>query len=470
MSRHSFIQMSKLSNVKGRISYISSHARQENLYAVYETTNREFWRNLAEENRQEFRRSGTDGKCIEARELIIALPECFTKLPPEEVLKTFTDTFKGNYGVECISALHHNKRKTNYHIHLIFAERTLLPEAEIKIASRAMYYDENGKHVRTKKEISNENGKLRDGCTVIKKGEIYEQHLFSIKNPIFKSEAFLAHTKEQYTELINRYVDDPELQLKVFNPDSVYLPTKKIGKHNPRAAEIQADNETRQEWNRTADLALVSGIPDTDIIEVRNKEIYDKVTESVRQHGWLPNLFRGIVQKAKQLLEQMIQRVTLPPKPTLSIDLAEFNEMKELLLRLRKRAETVKRIQSTDIPRLQNRLSQLTGLFKGKERKEIESKIEAAEKEVDDLKFEITDMVRIAGYPDGQAFMEAYNKAEKIVRKYSQELAEWKQQAGEKTKAQIKPPERKSVLAKLERLKAESKQTKRQVRYGMEER
>ena len=37
MARHSFIQMSKLPNVKGRISYITSHARQENLYATYRT-------------------------------------------------------------------------------------------------------------------------------------------------------------------------------------------------------------------------------------------------------------------------------------------------------------------------------------------------------------------------------------------------------------------------------------------------
>ena len=37
MPRHSFIQMSKLPNVKGRISYITSHARQENLYATYRT-------------------------------------------------------------------------------------------------------------------------------------------------------------------------------------------------------------------------------------------------------------------------------------------------------------------------------------------------------------------------------------------------------------------------------------------------
>ena len=43
MTRHSFIQMSKLSNVKGRISYITSHARQENLYAAYRTADHPFW-------------------------------------------------------------------------------------------------------------------------------------------------------------------------------------------------------------------------------------------------------------------------------------------------------------------------------------------------------------------------------------------------------------------------------------------
>ena len=68
--RNSFIQMSKLTNLKGRINYISSHARQENLYAVYETTDRKFWTELAKCNQEEFKKSGTEGKCIEARELI----------------------------------------------------------------------------------------------------------------------------------------------------------------------------------------------------------------------------------------------------------------------------------------------------------------------------------------------------------------------------------------------------------------
>ena len=166
MARHSFIQMSKLPNVKGRISYITSHARQENLYATYRTADNAFWNNLARESRQEFQRSGAEGKCIEARELIIALPEVYTQYEPQQVLEDFTDEFRRRYGVECVSALHHNKRKTNYHIHLIFSERKLLPEPDVKIATRSVFFDETGKRVRTKKEITGEDGQIRKGCTI----------------------------------------------------------------------------------------------------------------------------------------------------------------------------------------------------------------------------------------------------------------------------------------------------------------
>ena len=94
MPRHSFIQMSKLPNVKGRISYITSHARQENLYATYRTADSTFWSNLARESQQEFQRSGAEGKCIEARELIIALPEIYTQYEPQQVLTDFTEEFR----------------------------------------------------------------------------------------------------------------------------------------------------------------------------------------------------------------------------------------------------------------------------------------------------------------------------------------------------------------------------------------
>ena len=116
MARHSFIQISKIPNVTGRIDYISNGDRQENLYATYQTAGPDFWRDLARECQEEFKRFGSKGKCIEARELIIALPENYTRFAPDTVLRDFTDQFKKRYGVECISALHHNKAKSNYHI------------------------------------------------------------------------------------------------------------------------------------------------------------------------------------------------------------------------------------------------------------------------------------------------------------------------------------------------------------------
>ena len=96
---------------------------------------------------------------------------------------------------------------------------------------------------------------------MIPKGEIYEQHMFTTKNTFFKSKGFLTEVKELLTEQINLHVREEE-KLVVFDQNSVYLPTKKIGKNNPLADEIRADNEARQDWNRTADLALVVGVPE----------------------------------------------------------------------------------------------------------------------------------------------------------------------------------------------------------------
>ena len=115
----------------------------------------------------------------------------------------------------------------------------MLPEPDIKLATRSVFYDESGKRVRTKKEITGEDGQIREGCTVIKKGEAYESHLFSQKDEVFKDKLFLDEVKQFYTALINRHIHDPERHLMVFDPNSIYLPTKKIGKNNPYGAGVR---------------------------------------------------------------------------------------------------------------------------------------------------------------------------------------------------------------------------------------
>lgn len=309
MKRNSFIEMAKLHDLSGRITYISSHARQEHLYEVYATEpDRAFWRELAKCNQEEFEKSGTNGKCIEARELMIALPENFINYEHDYLLKKMVDEFKEKYGIECFAALHHNKRKTNLHIHMIFAERKRLEEPTEKIATRNMFYDESGRHVRTKKEILDGDGNIRKGCKIIKKGEVYERKIFTVKDECFKQESFLDEAKVFYTDLINQMVLDDKDRLSIFDKNGPYLATKKVGKNNPKAEAIKADNEIRMEWNRAVDRAIVSGVSDTEIVELKKAEITDKVKESVEQNGQKPELFGEIVRAAILLLELLIAK------------------------------------------------------------------------------------------------------------------------------------------------------------------
>ena len=416
IARNSFIQMSKLPNLKGRITYISSKAKQENLYAVYETTDRKFWRELAKCNQEEFRKSGTVGECIEARELIIALPESFVDYQPDMLLKLFTEHFKQNYGVECISALHHNKRKTNYHIHLIFSERKCLNEPVEKIASRNMFYDENGKQVRTKKEICNESGKIRDGCSIIKKGEVYERQLFTAKDAKFKNEGFLDEVKRSYTDLINLYVQDDKNKLKVFERGGVYLATKKIGKNNPKADRIEADNRYRKWWNETVDRALVVEVPEQQILAVKKVEISDKVRSSIQQNGSNPNLFGAVITMAvsalqliiRQVIEKLSAEIQEPEeteqKQSEKTVLAEkYSSLLEINRKLNQQNYAIYE-KEQQLEKLQKELANTKGLFKGKQRKELQGKIQTLEKQIANMKSRLSKIVQEYGYKTVQEF------------------------------------------------------------------
>ena len=333
--------------------------------------------NLARENQLDFKASGTAGKCIEGREFIIALPESFVEYKADDVVRLFTDSFHKRYGVECSAALHHNKRMTNYHIHLVFSERKMLEHPEVKIAIRNMFYDEQGKHRRTKKEILDEQGNLRVGCSIIPKGEVYESHIFTKKDEWFKNDAFTREVKEMFTEIINSHVKEESEKLSVFQQGGVYLATKKIGKNNPKEAEIRADNAARQEWNRTVDVALVEGVPEEDILTVKREKITDKTLQSIRTHGWLPDMFQQIIRGAKDFLQEMIFKFKLPPKPVPKIDLQEWNDMRKLMEKLQKQSQAMKSTQQ-ELSLLKKQLSETTGFFKGKVRKSLEGKIEQA--------------------------------------------------------------------------------------------
>ena len=467
--RNSFVQMNKLTNVSGRITYISSKAKQENLYATYSTVSeRSFWRELAKCNQESFRQSGTEGKCIEARELIIALPESFVYYEPEYLLRRFTDHFKQNYKVECISALHHNRRKTNYHIHLIFAERQLLDKPIEKIAARNMFYDEKGKHRRTKKEILDEAGNIRKKCKVIKKGEVYERHLFTTKNELFKADGFLNEVKRLYTDLINVCAIKEEDKLQVFDRNGMYLATKKIGKNNPKAAEIEADNMERVRWNQAVDRALISGVAEDDILGVKREKISEEVKDSIELYGNNPSFLGDIIRLAIKALELLIskvllvaakvaekivdvvhekvvekeapvlveepeqavemrEKVQLPKKPEEPLLLSKYPVIMELDAELKRRNEEIFAVEQ-ERGNLEIELSECSGVFKKKQRKELQEKIMLLDKKAEKMKSELSRMLRDAGYANAAEFFTELFAVREEKRKYEEACKEWQEE------------------------------------------
>lgn len=309
-----FLQISNLRNVAGRIDYITNPERQEHLYATYETAPQEFWRDLSDENRRDFIKFGTTGKCIEAREIVLALPKDFTKYEPEEMLIDLTEKFKDKYKVECVSAIHHNKTKTNLHMHLIFSEREKLPEPIEKIATRTMYFDKKGKKVRTKKEAMNENGKLKRGYKMIPKGEVYERTSFAPKKKLFKDKGFLDEIKEFYTEIMNQNLSERN-QMNVFPKNSPLLATKKIGKNNPMARDIALNNWLRDEWNKNIMKLTYYEAPKEKLFELKKDLVSAPFSEIMKEpkEKRTPEKFKKVLADAARTLKAMV--ITLRKEP-----------------------------------------------------------------------------------------------------------------------------------------------------------
>lgn len=213
-----YSRMTKLNNAAGRSDYISNSDRQEHL--IESEKSREFdWKTYAdfEKNNQK-----SDLKNNEARELVVALPNEIFDLPSEkrkEIAHALaTDLLGNNRDYEF--ALHFNESMTNFHMHLIFSEREVAPEAEIKRYKRDMWYDKEtnrmakanapGAELRFKKgqPMKDKDGAFR-----------YNTQPFSKKDAKFKSKSWLKESQEQIQQTLSRYgyqldLHDPENEIK----------------------------------------------------------------------------------------------------------------------------------------------------------------------------------------------------------------------------------------------------------------
>ncbi len=340
---------------------------------------------------------------------------------------------------------------------MIFAERKRLDQPEEKTATRNMFYDEQGRHVRTKKEILDGDANIRKGCKIIKKGEVYERKIFTIKDGRFKQESFLDEAKVFYTDLINQMVIDDKGRLSIFDKNGPYLATKKVGKNNPKAEAIKADNEIRMEWNRTVDRALVSGVFEAAVVELKKTEIMDKIKQSVEQNGNKPELFGEIVRAAVALFEKLIAKVMRKvrdiaekvigkaidavketPKETKrpsqqkpSVLASKYPRLKEIDRRLKDQNKAIfEREKKRD--ELKKELSECTGIFKGGRRKELQQEIDSINDHISNMRKRFSAIVREYKFDSVQAFHKELNVAKSEYLDYQAARAKYEKIYGEK--------------------------------------
>lgn len=454
MPRNAFAQISKITNCAGRIDYISNPDRQEHLFTTYSTVDDDsYWTELAQVCHAEHDKYGAGGKVIEAREWIIALDESLLELDPDMVIRQFVDAFHNKYGVECKAALHHNSKQTNYHIHMIFSERQLLEQPIEKVATRNMFFDENGKHKRTKKEILDAEGNVREGCKIIAKGEVYERQKFTGKNPIFKTVAFKKEAQELFKNINNSLITDEDRKLSIFNPESVYLATKKIGKNNPMAEYIIADNEERKEWNRSVDQALIALVDRNDILAVKHNSIQDEVKKSIAENGNVPGMFAGVVKKAVAIIKDMVQKayekmeavtqsvetvapdtkpsvnkevkpIRIPPKPQPPSGIDNLEHLQAVFNKIKRYGGKIRANEKT-IEALEKAAGTYTSIFQALDKIQLERDIKKLKAENEGAHLMQENIIRQYGYTTVDAFMMLYWNTKNAKDTYEKKLSDW---------------------------------------------
>lgn len=246
---HIMVRATPLTGVCGRVDYISNPERQEHLEATCSTAGKEFWKALAQHCQEQAKYSKSKRAC-EGREFMVQLANELAAMEPAELAEMISNKFKELTGTENTVALHWNAKKNNYHAHVITAENQEINEVTYgAVLTRNTYYDASGKR-STKKECTDPEGNLKEGCQFYKKGERIEYvQRFGTKLEHLSSKSFLQTVKEEMSDFQNDLLQNE--RFKVFDQRDIYLAQQHVGKNKTleQKAAIEAKNALINDYN-----------------------------------------------------------------------------------------------------------------------------------------------------------------------------------------------------------------------------
>lgn len=260
----------------------------------------------------------------------------------------------------------------------------------------------------------------------------------------------------------------------------MYLPTKKIGKNNPKAEQIKTDNQYRAKWNQTVDRALISGVPKGQILEVKQSEIRQKVKASIQKSGRNPALLKSIIMTAIYALELLISKVfkvasqkvdkgmetvakaepeqtpvkrvksfvkvksePVPEMPKKSALASKYPRLADIYNKLEKQNTAIYE-REKQLANVEKELAGAKGIFKAKQRKELQEQEEQIKTQIGNMKQYLSSIVQGYGYKNVKEFLAEFKDSKAEYADYQSAVAKWEQQTGHKVESD-------SLKAKLQR-------------------
>lgn len=249
-----FVRLQKIPTVVGRLDYIfrqgafSKKELQEQLVYFHDNFGAENWKKLANFEAAESKRLNV--KLTQARELIIALPNCMKDAKDAESLyKKIADNLAS--GQPYAFAVHWNKTKTNLHMHLLLSERQKLDIAqEPKRYRQDIWAKEDGSRalkVADRHHIMHHKGDIqydKDGKIKYKNAE---NSGFSLKNNQMQKKSWLFEKKQEATKLLKNLGYD----ITAFDEKEGFLAEKHEGKGNSAYTQrIKRENNFIRSQNK----------------------------------------------------------------------------------------------------------------------------------------------------------------------------------------------------------------------------
>ena len=216
------------------------------------------------------------------------------------------------------------------------------------------------------------------------------------------------------------------------------------------------------------DRALISGVPERQILEVKQSKIGQKEKASIQKSGRNPALLKSLIMTAIYALELLIGKVfkmvsqkadkgietvikaepeqtpvkrgksfvkvksePVPEMPKKSALASKYPRLTDIYHKLEKQNTAIYE-RERQLANVEKEVAGAKGIFKAKQRKELQEQAEQLKTRMANMKQYLSSIVQGYGYKNVKEFLIEYRASKDEYSDYQSAVAKWEQQTGNK--------------------------------------